>query len=62
MTHPSSKLSEQKPLISIITAVFNGEEYLEETICSILNQTYRNIEYIVIDGGSTDRSIDIIKK
>ena len=62
MTHPSSKLSKQKPLISIITAVFNGEEFLEETICSIINQTYRNIEYIVIDGGSTDRSIDIIKK
>lgn len=51
-----------KPLISIITVIFNGEQYLEETIQSILNQTYDNVEYIVIDGGSTDGTLDIIKK
>jgi glycosyltransferase involved in cell wall biosynthesis len=51
-----------KPLISIITVVYNGEKYLEETIQSIINQTYDNIEYIVIDGGSIDGTIDIIKK
>ncbi len=51
-----------KPLVSIITAVYNGEKYLEETIKSIINQTYENIEYIIIDGGSTDDTIDIIKK
>ncbi len=50
------------PLITIITVVFNGEKYLEETIQSIINQTYPNIEYIIIDGGSTDGTIDIIKK
>ena len=56
------KSYDDKPLVSIITAVYNGEKYLEETIQSIINQTYENIEYIIIDGGSTDSTIDIIKK
>ncbi|MDD3342473.1 MAG: glycosyltransferase family 2 protein [Sulfurospirillaceae bacterium] len=51
-----------KPQISIITAVFNGEKHLEQTIQSIINQTYENMEYIIIDGGSTDGTLDIIKK
>lgn len=50
-----------KPLISIITVVYNGEQYLEETIQSVINQTYDNIEYIIIDGGSTDGTLDIIR-
>ncbi len=50
------------PLISVITVVFNGKKYLEQTIQSIVNSTYKNLEYIIIDGGSTDGSIDIIKK
>jgi glycosyltransferase involved in cell wall biosynthesis len=50
------------PLISIITPVFNGENTIEQTILSVINQTYKNIEYIIIDGGSTDKTIDIIKK
>lgn len=56
------KSFDDKPLISIITVVFNGEKYLEETIQSVINQTYSNVEYIIIDGGSSDGTLDIIKK
>lgn len=56
------KSYENKPLISIITVVFNGEKYLEQTIQSVINQSYDNVEYIIIDGGSSDGTVDIIKK
>lgn len=52
----------EKPSISIVTVVFNGEKYIEKTIKNVLNQTYKNIRYIIIDGGSTDNTINIIKK
>jgi glycosyltransferase involved in cell wall biosynthesis len=50
------------PLISIITVVYNGASTLEQTMLSVINQTYKNIEYIIIDGDSTDGTVDIIKK
>jgi glycosyltransferase involved in cell wall biosynthesis len=53
---------EHKPVVSIITVVYNSEAFIEKTILSIINQTYQNIEYIIIDGGSTDRTIEIIQK
>jgi len=51
-----------KSLVSVITVVFNGKEHLGQTIKSVINQTYDNVEYIIIDGGSTDGTLDIIKK
>lgn len=49
------------PLITIITVVFNAKNTVEQTILSVLRQTYSNIEYIVIDGASTDGTLEIIK-
>jgi len=55
-------ISAHRPVISIITVVRNGREVIERTIQSVLDQRYPNIEYIVIDGGSTDGTVDIIKR
>ena len=50
------------PLVTIITVVYNGQKFLEQTILSVINQTYPKIEYLIIDGGSTDGTLDIIDK
>ena len=54
--------SNKEPLVTVITVVRNAVSLLEKTILSVINQTYPNIEYIIIDGASNDGTIDIIKK
>lgn len=62
MTEPIKKSITPLPLISIITIVFNGQAYIEQCIQSVINQTYKNLQYIIIDGGSTDNTINLINK
>lgn len=55
-------MDKNKSLISIVTVTYNCKDILEETILSVIQQKYLNIEYIIIDGGSTDGTIEIINK
>lgn len=58
------KIDEQDsyPLVTVVIAVFNGENYIEECIASVLNQTYRKVETIIVDDGSTDATESIVRQ
>ncbi|AXA34698.1 glycosyltransferase [Francisella adeliensis] len=62
LSSSESQSSTKNPLVTIITVVYNGGEFLESTIKSVINQSFKNYEYIIIDGGSSDGTLDIIKK
>lgn len=54
-------MNSAQPLVSVVLAVYNGEQYLAQAIQSVLNQTYKNFEFFIVDDGSTDGSLQIIQ-
>ncbi|MES9869616.1 MAG: glycosyltransferase, partial [Sedimenticola sp.] len=58
-TGPTTDNERVSPLVTIITAVFNNASSVEDSLRSVLSQSYPNIEYIVVDGGSTDGTVDV---
>lgn len=54
--------NQYQPLITIVTPSYNQDRFIEETILSVLNQTYKNIQYIIVDGGSSDKTMSIVEK
>ncbi len=55
-------MSNKDPLVSIVTPSYNQGEFIEDTLLSVKNQTYPNLEHIVVDGGSTDNTLDILRE
>ena len=55
-------MNNPKPTFSVITVTYNAEKVLEETIQSVITQTYRNVEYIIVDGHSKDNTMEIVNK
>lgn len=63
METPNSELHDgQSPLVSVVTPIFNGEQYLRACVESVLAQTYARLEYVLVDNCSTDRSLDIVQR
>ena len=62
MVKSNQKIYNNEPIISIITVVKNDEKNLDKTIQSVVNQKYKNIDYIIIDGKSDDNTVEIIRK
>lgn len=54
-------MMEQNQLVSVVIPLYNAEKYIEETMQSILDRTYKNIEIVIVDDGSKDRSPSIVK-
>lgn len=61
-THQQVQPARPTPKLSVVLPTFNGADYLEETINNIFGQEYPNLEFIIIDGGSTDATVDIIRR
>lgn len=57
-----NNMSEQQPLVSIVIPCYNHEQFVQETIQSVIDQDYENIELIIIDDGSKDKSVDVIQQ
>ena len=51
-----------QPKISVVTVCYNAVNDIEKTILSVINQTYPNVEYLIIDGGSTDGTMDVVER
>lgn len=62
VTDPGFQYVKDKPVLTVITVVYNSERFIERTIKSVLSQTYPNIEYLIVDGASKDKTLDIVKK